>query len=232
MLGLSLIEWIIVIIGIIVVYFIIFLILYAKVQTCNDYPIIKTNNLNSFNFQNGDIISVGYLHPFGGFISVFSDSVVSHPGIIYKKSDNEIYVLEAASYTKKYHDVMLIPLQEWLKFNKRHPIFYSKYVGPKISNEQIVQTYEKFKDVKLDSFNLDWIRLLKVTPYQEVENRKYVCYEITILMLQQLNIVQKKYSGNSYWPKNITYGTLDYNENIKYLYPVQILNKFYITQQE
>ncbi len=197
---------------------------------CNDYPIIINNNINNMNFNTGDMISVSYSHCFGSFVSAWSASVVSHPGIIYKKDDGSIYIVEAAFYNKEYRHVVMVPLVKWLKFNKRHEIFYSKYSGPKISDNKMEQTFEKFKKYKLEKFNVGWIRLLKKTEYIELNKPRYVCYEITIGMLQDLGIVKKKYAVNSYWPKHITYGELDYEDGIKYSSPLYIKDKnFFIT---
>jgi hypothetical protein len=143
-------ELLIIILVVIIICAVLFVLIYLKSIMCNDYPRIINNNMNNINFKTGDVVSVSYSHMFGSFVSAWSASVVSHPGIIYKKNDGTIYVVEAAFYDKEYRHVVMVPLLKWLKYNKKHEIFYSKYSGPEISDLQMEETFQKFKKYKLE----------------------------------------------------------------------------------
>jgi hypothetical protein len=197
----------------------------------SDIPLIKQPIINTTNWKTGDILTINYTHFMGKFIRFWSSSDISHPGIVYKDQNNNIFIIEAAYYDKEWKQVMKIPISKWLEYNKNHNIFYSKYDGPKITHSQITDLLEKFKDIKLERFNPGWARFLKKTDYISENERKFaVCYEITIQMLQHLNIMQKKYTSSSYWPSDIAYGRLDLNTNCKYSSPVQLQSKLVISK--
>src|SRR5579883_1955594 len=132
-----------------------------------DYPIFKNVNLHTIQFKTGDIVSVSYNHRFGGFISAWTGSAISHPGIIYKRSkDGKLFVIEASLYEKPWKGIFKIPFYKWLECNKGHEIFYTRYNGKEITDEEILNSYENIKNKRLEAFNVTWYRLLKKEPYR------------------------------------------------------------------
>ena len=194
----------------------------------SDYPRINNWNINNIDFKTGDILSISYTHIFGSFITLWSGSTVSHPGIVYKNSDGEIFIFEGAYYGEKWKGIFLIPIKEWLRLNGHHDIFYSKYYGIPIADHEIESVYKTVKGKGLESLRLNWIRLLKKEPYEKIDRPRYVCYEMVVHVLQELKIVQKKYLPAAYWPSDICYGRLDYEPGHWHAGPVYLRKKKFI----
>jgi hypothetical protein len=213
----------------IIIVLIILLIVAIKGVIPNDYPKLNTS-LDTANLRTGDILSVSYKNPFGVFVSFWSNGVWSHPGFIYKRSDTEIFVIEAAHYKRKgkkrWKGVFVIPLAEWLDFNKDQTIAITKMTGPKISNDEVEKAFSKISAYKLQKFTSSWIRLLKKEPYDpaKLKTNQYVCYEILILLLQELGIVKKLYGPAAQWPSDIAWGRLDCEDEYKYGEPRLLLH--------
>jgi hypothetical protein len=208
-----------------IILILIFLLFFIKGLIPNDYPKVS-NPLDLKDLKTGDILSVSYKNSFGVFVSAWSNSVWSHPGMIYKCNDTEIFVIEAARYRKKsdnkWKGVFMIPLNTWLKFNEDHIISITKYSGKLISNNKVESAFLKIKGCKLQTFTPSWIRLLRKEEYDPIklEIKDYVCYEILIRLLQELNVVRKKYLPSAYWPSDICWGRLDLEEGVEYSEPV------------
>jgi hypothetical protein len=205
----------------IILFLLLIIILYMYSSMCTDVPVINKNIAN-IKWRTGDILTVSYKHLFGKFISAWSRSIMSHPAVVCVLPNGSIEICEAAYYNQDYKHIVRLPLEKWLEYNKAHDIFYTAYNGPTISSTFALKKWETFKKYKLDRLNKEWIRLLRVEDYKPMTEDRYVCYELTIGYLQELGIVSKKHSANSYWPSDIAYGRLHYENGINYRYPVQI----------
>ena len=128
-------------IGIIIVAIAIILFV-MKGQVPNDYPETSTD-INVDELQTGDIVSVSYRNHLGIFISFWSSSTWSHPGMIYKRSDKEIFVIEACRYDKEWRGVIVIPIDKWIEFNKKNSLALTKISGPRICNEIVENALSK-----------------------------------------------------------------------------------------
>lgn len=188
----------------------------------NDYPKI-TSMISEINFKTGDLLAVSYNNFFGSFVSAWSGLAWSHVSFVYVDLDSKIWIIEAARY-KKYKNVFMIPLEEWLDINKKHSICYSSYNGSNINDITLLKAYNSIRDKKLDRANYKWKRFLSKSLYDpEVYNsERFVCYELIIILLQQLNIVTKKYNPSAYWPGDIIYGRIDLTKGVTYDSPVLI----------
>lgn len=212
-----------IIIGIIIV--IIGIIIFVMIgQYVNDYPKIN-ETLNTATLKTGDLLSVSYNNQLGTFISFWSRSAISHPAMVYRRSETEIYIVEAARYDEKWKHVICIPLKEWLEFNKKYIVVITKFTGPTISNDAMERAITKISRYKLESFKVGWIRFIQdKKPYKDPESIKKVCYEIMIILLQELGIVKKLYNESAYWPADICWGRLDYEDGYKYKEPKLLLH--------
>lgn len=163
---------------------------------------------DEYEIKTGDILGVGYTHAFGWFVTAWSASIWSHTGIAWRDPQTgELFVLEAAMYGKKYRDVFRIPFRQWLRINRKHHLCHLRLRGNTDRGlvDKLDREFKKYEEgVKLDSFNPGWYRFLRTTPYREEELReKYVCYEITIAVLQAVGIFKKKSSCSSYFAGHI-----------------------------
>lgn len=224
----------IVILKVIIIYLFILLIIVTILMLTNDLPVeVKIVNLkdknvdeqnsnldtNEFSFlDTGDIVGVSYSNMFGYFINTFTLSSWSHTGVIWKSPDNKLYVLEGASYDEPYDGIFKIPLKKWLYINRHSKLCYLKYTGiNKISSELMEQ---KFNDIiakhQLDSINLSSLKFFNRNKYSDNIQTNLTCIEITVKLLQDMNIVQKKYQCSSYFPGNIINRNLEMCEGCKY----------------
>jgi len=235
---------------ILIIFLVLGFLVIIKCLIPSDYPKNK-EKLNYENLKTGDILTCCYKSPIGYFISFWSNSVYSHTGIVYRRqSDNKLFVVEGANYNyelkkkkkKKldllnldftlndneeeniiYNNFFMIPIELWFKKNRKHILTLTQYQGPKISDEQIEKAFSTVKDKKLDYLTPEWRRLLRKEKYSPHDRERYVCYEMTVHMLQEMGIVKKKYLPSAYWSKHIAEGKLDYEDGYKYSKPI-ILN--------
>ena len=191
----------------------------------NDYP-KNEKLLTDIKFKTGDLLAVSYNNFFGSFVSAWSGLAWSHVSFVYVDSESKVWVIEAARY-KKYRNVFTIPFEEWFNINKNHSIIYNSYNGPIISDSKLLKCYESISNKKLDSANYKWHRFLSKSLYDsEIYNsERFVCYELIIILLQNLNIVMKKYNPSAYWPGDIIYGRMDLESGVEYGTPTMINNR-------
>ena len=195
-----------------------------KGQYVNDYP--KENiKLDTKNLQTGDLLSVSYQNHLGVFISFWSSSVWSHPGMIYRRSDDEIFVIEGCRYKeKKWRGVIVMPITKWIELNRKHIVSLTKYQGPKIYNDQMERALGMLSHFKLQNFEVGWLRFIQDKKlYHSPKGQNKVCYEIMTILMQELGIVKKLYTYYSYWPGDIAWGNLDFEVGYGYLKPKLVL---------
>jgi hypothetical protein len=181
----------------------------------------KNENINTTKFSfldTGDIVGIGYSNIFGYFITTFTSSSWSHTGIVWKSPDNKLYVLEGASYNEPYDGIFKIPLGKWLYINRHSKLCYLKYVGThKISPELMDQKFNQIiANHKLATINLSSIKFFNKIKYSEDFQTDLTCTEITIKLLQDINIVKKIYQSSSYFPGNIINRNLEMCDGCKY----------------
>jgi hypothetical protein len=212
-----------IIIGLIIV--VVAIIIFVMIgQYVNDYPKASTIlDINSL--QSGDLLSVSYNNQLGTFVSFWSRSFSSHPALVYRRSDTEIFIVEGAHYDgTKWKHVIVIPIKEWLEHNKKYLVAITKFKGPRITNDQMERGIAKISHLKLQSFKLSWIRFIqKSKPYTPPRENRYVCYEILMILLQELGIVKKLYSVSNNWPGDFCWGRLELEDGYSYEYP-KLLN--------
>jgi hypothetical protein len=196
-----------ILVPIIIISLILLLIGSARIACCNDLPLI-TEELDFSNLRTGDILGVGYTHPFGWFVKAWSGSTWSHTGIVWEDPNTgELFVLEAAMYTKEYSGVVKIPLVNWVRFNRKSYIGVTRLRGKKVDPMALLRAFEaRQKLVKLEGYNWRWHRLLYTTPFHEETRTRYTCYEIVINTLQDVGVIKKHCTSSSYFPYHIMRG--------------------------
>lgn len=188
-----------------------------EISSVKDYETLKS----------GDLVFVSYKNLLGQSIRVLSASEYSHIGMILK-NDVKLYVLEIADYRdtsvspgqsssdlspksqeQSSNGVLKIPYEQWLKLNKRHDIYIrklnnedyeSKGIKNKISNE--FAKLQKYKQQKLTDI-LELKRLMFFEAYDEkkIEKlEKITCIELVVMLLQNLELLEKDAMPSSYYP--------------------------------
>jgi hypothetical protein len=199
-----------ILIPILVIIFLLLLLAVARIAVSCDKPKI-TKDLDFGSLKTGDILGVGYTHPFGWFVTAWSCSVWSHTGIVWVDPNNsEIYVLEAAMYHGIFKGVIKIPLPIWVRINRNYNIGVVHVRGKTVDPGALMDAFEaRKKYVRLESYNWKWYRLLFKTPYYEEIRSKYTCYELVTTILQDVGVIAKKYTCSSYFPRQIMNGDVE-----------------------
>jgi len=125
--------------------------------------------------------------------------------------DDELWVIESDKsmfgYDKtKFDGIHLIRIGEFMqqykgdmvieKFNKPLTQEMKQKICTFINNE--IQRAPQFERI----FKEFYYGLLKMKPYKERNIKYYFCSELVAEIFQQSNILQKKYSSNSYFPRD------------------------------
>lgn len=202
---------------IVIISLLIFLIASFRATARNDLP-KTTEDININTLRTGDVLGVGYTHPFGWFVKAWSGSMWSHTGIVWKDpQDNQIYVLEAAMYHDPYKGVFRIPILDWLRINRKSYIGLARLKGKSLDPVALIQAFEeRKKHVELEGYNWRWYRLLFRTPYHEETRKRYTCYEIVVIILQDVGVVRKLYTCSSYWPYHVMKGQIHTTKGYSY----------------
>lgn len=183
---------------------------YVEISSVKDYETLKS----------GDLVFVSYKNLLGKSIRVLSASEYSHIGMIYK-NDDKLYVLEIADYSDtsvspkspeqsfKDSGVLKIPYEKWLKLNKHHDIYIRKLDDETYKNNEIQNNIskqfaklQKYKQQKLTDI-LDLKRLMFFEAYDEkkIEKlEKITCIELVVMLLQNLELLEKDAMPSSYYP--------------------------------
>ena len=188
-----------------------------RVTTPHDLPKI-TEDIDIHTLRTGDVLGVGYTHPFGWFVKAWSGSVWSHTGIVWKNpEDGQVYVLEAAMYHEPYRGVFKIPILDWIRINRKSYIGLARLKGPPIDPVKLIQVFEeRKKHVELEGYNWRWYRLLFKTPFYEETRKRYTCYEIVVVLLQDIGVIKKLYTCSSYWPWHVMTGNIHTTKGYKF----------------
>lgn len=175
-------------------------------SNAKDYP-NEGKYVNSCDMQNGDLVFCSYNNFAGSFVTSFSGSIWSHPGMIWVDPETDVrFVIEGAIYShKEYKHFMKIPIETWLSFNHKSIIGYKKYLGPDIDSEIMRSIFEPyFNNSKLEGFSVSWAKFLLDKEYYEYGHQnKLTCVEFTSILGQELNIFKKDKIYCSYFPDHM-----------------------------
>ena len=200
--------------------FIFIIILILRIINTNDSK-YETNSIEERELNTGDLIFVSYKNSLGYFMRLWSNSKWTHVGIVYKDSDSNCYIMETARYGDKYNGVLLLPLNEWKKYNKNCEICTMKLTSSKNNLKTLLlNEFIKIKNKNLDTFGLNWIRLLNKRKYNNLDNQSNItCYELVVHLLQETGVAKKDYSPSSYFPSDLLKHKLIFNNEFKYSNP-------------
>ena len=169
--------------------------------------------------ETGDLLAVSYRHLIGWFVSTWFHTLWSHVGVAWRDPrTDELFVLEAAYYNHSpYKGVFKIPVQEWVRYNKRQRLGWSRLLwtgngASPLDPKRILEKFETLRALELERFNWTWVRLLKRRKYdhqefEDFQQRHYTCYEIATRLLQMSGVVQRTWRPQSYTPGDLMGGS-------------------------
>lgn len=229
----GLLVWIL--IEVTIIYLVLVAIVALQAYRACDFP-TKSYYMDDHHIQTGDILGVGYRHPFGWFVTAWSSSIWSHTGIAWRHPrTQELYVLEAAVYNSRrrsadgtWRGVFRIPFRNWLRINRRHYRCHLRLSGEKAPDlaEKLDRAFAEFESCQLDYFNLGWVRFLRTQPYTEEPRRqRYTCNEITVATLQKAGVFQCVHDCSSYFAGQIVNRQIPTESNYAYLPGAEIVDR-------
>jgi hypothetical protein len=197
----------------------------VRIFTSNDFK-METEELDPSTIETGDILCVGYNTIFGNFVRLWSHSVWTHVGLAYKDPTGAIFVLEACHYPDR-NGILKVPLSVWIGWNKNAYLCVKRLrtIGDaKLNVEALLTEFKRYEEIKLDSFNWQWYRLLLTKKYQEPKmlSQHYTCYEVALNLLKAVGVVRKDYASSAYFPGDIVWGKFSTNPGFWYDHPVRL----------
>lgn len=210
---------------IIIVFAILYLISFTVRATTDDY-MTECEYRDMRDFNNGDVVCVGYYSVAGAIVTSFSKSIWTHTGTIWVDPITSVrYVLEGAIYRlEKYRQFFKIPLETWLFFNKKFILGFKKYHGPEIDSNFLWSKFEWLsKTCILEPFNIFWSRFLVNKEYYEYSRKtRYTCLEATIMLGQDAGIYKKDKIYCSYYPGSVVNNEISLCDGVSYDLPIEI----------
>jgi len=177
------------------------------------------------NSNTGDLIIIRYASFKATLVDIFSGYPYNHVGMVYKDCiDNKCYILEATAYSgTDYKGVSKVPINFWFSMHRGCNIYWMRYQGTKINSTTLDNIYQKHHGKGLNSNPVLWLKTLK-SEKNEKNNKeiklkdqdKFMCLEFIFYMLQELNVISKKYTADSYTPGELINGHIEWNEPYPY----------------
>lgn len=160
-------------------------------------------------FETGDLLAVSYNSFRGRLVRIFTGSMWTHVGMIYRcHTDNTLYVIEAARYEDK-SGVVVTPIEKWLDWNDDRIFAWMPHRGTLIQDQDVERVFNSVQHSEVDLFVGSWLRAMIKQKYKPQPEKKYFyCSELVIHFLQELNVVDKIYLPSGYPPKEILFGKL------------------------
>lgn len=205
--------------------------------------------------QTGDILAVSYRTFPGQLIRVFTRSVWSHVALVIRQGD-KLYAVEMYRYEQQQHqpktdtlsDVHIVPIQEWLQYNKHRPMAWSRHQGPPIPSNRLLQVIHRLQQppiqAKIDMIAFHWIDALRAdkqrqplycakalsrrnkstnnSPCSGYRWNKFYCSELIAFLLQEMNVIGKTTLPGAYSPGAILLGQLPFHPSHSLREPVWI----------
>lgn len=216
---------VIIVIIIIVIIAIIIIVGAARLNLANDLP-ANSEVADPSNINTGDILVVGYRNYRHWLTALWTGSVWSHTGIAWRHPvTGELFVLDSGRYKddvtgltsvnpvtpvtsvrrKLYDGIFRIPFDRWLHINRRQYIGHLKLRCSTTIDNKLVsamdQVWARLEKCSKDS-NTRWVYNVCSSPYTKpLYKGKYICYELSVILLQECGIMAKINHPSSYTPK-------------------------------
>ncbi len=204
------------------------------------------------NAKTGDLIGVSYTTIHGKLVKFFTASMWTHMSMIIELYDDEIetdengkiqianidnnvnrnhfiqrskpskYTIEIARYNWNNRGVIIMPLDNWLKWNSKRILVWRKY-DHKSNNFPIKSLKHKLRQTIKSTDNMNVVTWLKTmyrrTYIQPEKNGSYYCSEYICMLLQEINVLKKLHDPGCYQPWEMIYGKLPLEFGHNYLEP-------------
>ena len=198
-----------VIIGLLIV----FIFVLIRLQQPLDLPkqsIILSSAMEQM--KTGDLVAVSYSSTRGKLVKVFTGSMWTHIGMIYRPDPAKIYVIESASYDDK-SGVLKTPWEEWFDWNGRRILAWVP-CKREITCASLDQIHKKVEGSEVNLWVVDWLKTMYKQPRKDKTSNgsaKYYCSELIAYLLQELDLLEKRYEPGGYSPNELIFSLESYH---------------------
>lgn len=165
--------------------------------------------------RTGDIIAFGQCGMKGRFVKIFSGSSWVHTGLLWRKSNEKLYVVEVGRYDCET-GLFIMPIKKWLSFHYFRPIGWLP-LFQEISDVEMINCLKNFLNIELDEFVPKiWMKTIlkrKKGSFYKIP-KSVSCSEFTMILLQKLDIVYNNVLPESYGPWEIFLGNIPFKKKI------------------
>jgi len=180
--------------------FFLFIFLIYRFYKLKDFSNFTEESLNLESLNSGDLFLVTYESFLGKIFQTLGNLKFIHPAMVLKK-DNETYILEFSRYSEDLNGLILVPIRDWLKFNKRGKKYLNLLNLKKDYSNDIFNYYLKNKE-SFSKKNGNFINFLFPEVKDIKEKEKISCCEIILDIYYSLNILEKNIKIEKVYPED------------------------------
>jgi hypothetical protein len=170
-------------------------------------------------FRTGDLLAVSYNSFRGKLVRIFTGSMWTHIGMIYRTPDF-IGVLEMARYPER-KGILKTPIHFWLDWNEDRIFAWKPYTGPEICTDHIDDIFNAIQPGEADMFVGSWLRAMIKQSYRpQPKKKKFYCSELVSYFLQELGMMEKIHLPSGYPPKELLFGHPPFRSGYTYAAPI------------
>lgn len=193
------------------IIFIVFI--FVRLETIRDHRFKKHNKRRFMGCaKTGDILTVAYSSKRAKLVNVFTGSVWAHSALVIKAKNRKPYVVEVMQYSKDETGLIATKLKKWMRRNKHYTLAYRPYQGIGFNMEKIKECIAMNEKAKMDMFVVNWLKTMYKVPFGTLtktkHKKRYYCSEFVAHLLQETQVLHKKYKPAGYKPWELLYGKL------------------------
>lgn len=190
-------------------------------QSPTSDPVTTTYSTLLTKFRTGDLLAVSYNSIRGKLVRIFTGSMWTHIGIVYRTPDS-ISVIEMARYPHR-HGLLKTPIDYWFDWNEDRVLAWKPYTGPEINSSEIERLVQSIQPGEVDMFAGSWLRAMIKQPYRpQIGKTKFYCSELVSHFLQELGIMERIHLPSGYPPKELLFGTPPFRRGYTYAEPIML----------
>jgi len=184
--------------------------------------------------KTGDLIAASCEGGIGAVIRIFTGSLWSHVGIVYRAPSantegtegtggGPVHVIEinpARSHGSPYPKMPRI--EQWFETFKARKLVYIKHAsGPDVCSADVMSIFNQTKEARFDTLMLNWCAAIFVNSYREqsaeyLANKRYFCSEYISHYLHELGIIRKEKRASFYSPHLVVHRKLPFQNGHSY----------------
>lgn len=170
-------------------------------------------------FRTGDLLAVSYNSIRGKLVRIFTGSMWTHVGMIYRTPES-VCVIEIARYPER-SGILKTPIDYWLDWNEDRVFAWKPYTGPDLPGSEIERIFNAIHPGEADMFLGSWARaMFKQSYHPQPGKKKFYCSELVSYFMQELGMMQRIHLPSGYPPKELLFGRPPFRRGYTYDPPI------------